>query len=161
MTLMASGRLSEKVDLGIDLAGEPGTSPDLMLKNPDIALYRAKAEGRSTRLTLVPEMTLHMQERRTMELDLREAMARQELEVCYQPIFNLAANVVSGFEALLRWRHASLGMISPARFIPLAQELGLIHEIGEWVLCQACQEAASWPNGIKVAVNLFTFTVPR
>jgi diguanylate cyclase (GGDEF)-like protein len=142
------------VSIGIDIAAEPGTNPDLMLKNADIALYRAKAEGRGTYRFFIPEMTRYMQERRTMELDLREAMARQELEVYYQPIFNLAANAVRGFEALLRWRHASQGMISPAQFIPLAEELGLIHEIGEWMLYQACQEAACWPNGIKVAVNL-------
>jgi diguanylate cyclase (GGDEF)-like protein len=142
------------VSIGIDIVTERETNPDLLLKNADIALYRAKADGRGTYRFFVPEMDVQVQKRRTIELDLREAMARQELEVYYQPIFNLAANAVCGFEAMLRWRHATSGMISPAQFIPLAEELGLIIPIGEWVLHEACREAASWPTGIKVAVNL-------
>jgi EAL domain-containing protein (putative c-di-GMP-specific phosphodiesterase class I) len=95
-----------------------------------------------------------MQARRAIELDLREAMSRRELEVWYQPIFDLAENRVSGFEALLRWHHPEHGMIPPTQFIPLAEELGLIVPIGEWVLRQACQDAVRWPDELKVAVNL-------
>jgi diguanylate cyclase (GGDEF)-like protein len=142
------------VSIGIDIASKRGAHPDLLLKNADMALYRAKADGRGTYHFFVPEMDVQMQERRTMELDLREAMARQEFEVYYQPIFDFTTNGVSGFEALLRWQHATIGMISPSQFIPLAEDLGLIVPIGEWVLHQACRDAASWPNGIKVAVNL-------
>ena len=142
------------VSIGIDIATDVNTNPDLMLKNADVALYQAKADGRGTYRFFLPEMGIQIQTRRTMELDLREAMVRQELEVYYQPIFHLAENKVTGFEALLRWQHSTRGMISPAHFIPLAEELGLIVEIGEWVMQQACEEAASWPNGIKVAVNL-------
>jgi EAL domain-containing protein (putative c-di-GMP-specific phosphodiesterase class I) len=89
-----------------------------------------------------------------MELDLREAVARRELEVFYQPLYDLTLNRVTGFEALLRWRHPIHGMVSPAQFIPIAEEVGLIVPIGAWVLMRACQDAATWPEGIKVAVNL-------
>ena len=117
-------------------------------------MYRAKADGRGTYRFFVAEMDAQVQARRTMELDLREAMERNELEVYYQPLFDLAANQASGFEALLRWHHPSMGMVSPSQFIPLAEELGLIVPIGEWVLMQACTEAAGWPRPLKVAVNL-------
>ena len=142
------------VSIGIAIATERNTSADLLLKNADMALYRAKADGRSCFRFFEPEMDAQAQARRTIELDLREALKQNELQVWYQPIFNLARNRVSGFEALLRWEHRELGMIPPAQFIPLAEELGLIVPIGEWVLQQATQDAAGWPDGLKVAVNL-------
>ena len=142
------------VSIGIALATERDISADVLLKNADMALYRAKGDGRGGYRFFEAEMDAQMQARRAIELDLREAMSRQELEVWYQPIFDLAANRVSGFEALLRWHHPEHGMIPPIQFIPLAEELGLIVPIGEWVLRQACQDAVTWPDELKVAVNL-------
>jgi EAL domain-containing protein (putative c-di-GMP-specific phosphodiesterase class I) len=92
--------------------------------------------------------------RRKLEMDLQEAIERQQLEVHFQPIFRLNDNVVTGFEALLRWRHPARGMISPAEFIPIAEDTGLINQIGQWVLMEACKQAAAWPDHISVAVNL-------
>jgi diguanylate cyclase (GGDEF)-like protein len=142
------------VSIGIALATEYLISADVLLKNADMALYRAKSEGRGGYRFFEAEMDAQMQARRAIELDLREAMSRQELEVWYQPIFDLGADRVSGFEALLRWRHPEYGMIPPIQFIPLAEELGMIVPIGEWVLRQACQDAVAWPGELKVAVNL-------
>lgn len=142
------------VSVGIAIASDRQTSADVLLKNADMALYRAKADGRGGYRFFEAEMDAQMQARRSIELDLREAISRQELEVYYQPIFNLSANWVSGFEALLRWHHPDHGMIPPSQFIPLAEELGLIVPIGAWVLQQACKDAVSWPNDLKVAVNL-------
>jgi EAL domain-containing protein (putative c-di-GMP-specific phosphodiesterase class I) len=99
-------------------------------------------------------MDRRIQARRMLELDLRKAFANSEFELFYQPLVNLQANAVAGFEALLRWRHPERGMIAPAEFIPLAEEIGLIVPLGEWVLRQACTEAMRWPADLKVAVNL-------
>jgi EAL domain-containing protein (putative c-di-GMP-specific phosphodiesterase class I) len=99
-------------------------------------------------------MDRRVQMRRTLELDLRRAYANGEFELYYQPLINLKANEISGFEALLRWRHPERGMVSPADFIPLTEEIGLIVPIGEWVLRKACADAMTWPGDIKVAVNL-------
>jgi diguanylate cyclase (GGDEF)-like protein len=142
------------VSIGIAVATDRTITADVLLKNADMALYRAKADGRGGYRFFEAAMDAQMQARRAIELDLREAMSRQELEVWYQPIFDLTANRVSGFEALLRWQHPVHGMIPPVQFIPLAEELGLIGPIGEWVMQQACQDAATWPDELKVAVNL-------
>jgi diguanylate cyclase (GGDEF)-like protein len=142
------------VSIGIALATERDISADVLLKNADMAMYRAKGDGRGGYRFFEAEMDAQMQARRAIELDLREAMSRNELEVWYQPIFDLTANRVSGFEALLRWHHPEHGMIPPTQFVPLAEELGLIVPIGEWVLRQACQDAVVWPDELKVAVNL-------
>jgi diguanylate cyclase (GGDEF)-like protein len=142
------------VSIGIAVATDRNMTADVLLKNADMALYRAKADGRGGYRFFAAEMDAQMQARRAIELDLREAMARQELQVWYQPIFDLSANRVSGFEALLRWQHPRHGMIPPMQFIPLAEELGLIVPIGEWVLEQACRDAVTWPDELKVAVNL-------
>lgn len=142
------------VSIGIAVATDRNTSADMLLKNADMALYRAKADGRSRYRFFEAEMDAQMQARRAIELDLREAMNRSELQVWYQPIFDLVDNQVSGFEALLRWNHRELGMIPPVQFIALAEELGLIVPIGEWVLQQAAEDAATWPDDLKVAVNL-------
>ena len=140
--------------VGIAIATGDGKDVNHLLKNADIALYKAKGEGRGTYCLFEAEMDVQLQARRAMELDLLEAIDKHELILFYQPLFNLETNKVSGFEALLRWRHPSLGMISPAQFIPIAEEIGLIARIGEWVLRQACQDAVTWPVDVTVAVNL-------
>jgi EAL domain-containing protein (putative c-di-GMP-specific phosphodiesterase class I) len=119
-----------------------------------MALFRAKADGRATSRFFESGMDARMQARRALEIDLRKALAEGQLELFYQPLVDLKADQVSGFEALLRWNHPVRGMVPPMEFIPLAEEIGLILPIGDWVLRQACAEAAAWPDHIKVAVNL-------
>ncbi len=140
--------------VGVALAPNDGALPDVLLKNADIALYRAKLEGRGTYRFFEPEMDIRLQARRALELDLRSAMAAGEFELFYQPLLDLTSNQICGFEALMRWRHPTHGLVNPAEFIPVAEEIGLIVPLGEWALSQACTEAASWPGSIKVAVNL-------
>ncbi|MBR0742148.1 EAL domain-containing protein [Bradyrhizobium liaoningense] len=140
--------------IGIAIAPDHGDKSDDLLKRADLAMYAAKSEGRRTFRIFSPEYDAKARQRRQLELDLRQALARGEFEVHYQPLVDLAANVVTGCEALLRWRHPERGMVSPADFIPVAEDIGLIGEIGEWVLKQACTEAASWPGQIHVAVNV-------
>ncbi len=140
--------------IGVALAPDDGTHPDALLKNADMALYRAKLEGRGTYRFFEPEMDERLQTRRALELDLRSALAACEFEMFYQPLVSLASNQICGFEALMRWRHPTHGLVSPAEFIPVAEEIGLIVPMGQWALNQACTEAAGWPEGIKVAVNL-------
>jgi diguanylate cyclase (GGDEF)-like protein len=140
--------------IGIALAPDDGETADVLLRNADMALYRAKAEGRGTSHFFESEMDRRIQARRSLELDLRKAFVNGEFELYYQPLVNLGSNAVTGFEALLRWRHPERGMVSPVEFIPLAEEIGLIVPLGEWVLRQACMQAASWPGDVKVAVNL-------
>ena len=124
------------------------------MRNADLALYRAKGDGRGTYRFFEPDMDAQMQERRAMEYDLRKALAGGEFELHYQPVVNLETNKISGFEALIRWRHPEKGMISPGTFIPLAEEIGFIVPLGEWVIRQACATAAKWPAHVKIAVNL-------
>jgi predicted signal transduction protein with EAL and GGDEF domain len=140
--------------IGIALAPGDGNDPDCLLKNADMALYRAKGDGRGVYRFFEPDMDARMQERRGLELDLRKALVLGELELFYQPLINLESNEVSGFEALLRWRHPQRGLVPPGAFIPLAEEIGLISPIGAWALKQACTEATRWPDDLKVAVNL-------
>jgi diguanylate cyclase (GGDEF)-like protein len=140
--------------VGISVAPTDGVEADDLLKNADMALYRAKADGRNAFCFFEASMDLRMQERRVLELDLRKAIERQEFELYYQPILNVLSKEVTGFEALLRWQHPTRGMVPPDQFIPLAEEVGLIMPIGEWVLRQACAEATHWPDHIMVAVNL-------
>jgi EAL domain-containing protein (putative c-di-GMP-specific phosphodiesterase class I) len=124
------------------------------LKNADLALYGAKSDGRGTYRFFEPEMDTRMKARRELEMDLRTALANDEFELHYQPLVSLQTNEITAFEALLRWNRASHGVVSPADFIPVAEETGLIIPIGDWVLRQACEEAAKWPGEVKVAVNL-------
>jgi EAL domain-containing protein (putative c-di-GMP-specific phosphodiesterase class I) len=125
-----------------------------LLKNSDMALYRAKADGRNTFRFFEHAMDVRLQARRLLELDLRTALAVGQFEVYYQPLVNVQSDSVSGFEALVRWHHPERGMVSPGDFIPLAEEIGLIVPLGEWVLRQACAEAANWPARFNIAVNL-------
>ncbi|MPZ39209.1 MAG: EAL domain-containing protein [Rhizobiales bacterium] len=142
------------ISIGIALAPDDGTEVDQLLKCADMALYGAKSEGRGTFRYFKPEMDARMKMRRSLEVDLRKALIKKEFELHYQPLVRLADNEVSGCEALLRWYHPERGIIPPAEFIPVAEETGLINAIGEWVLRQACAEAATWPGDIKVAVNV-------
>ena len=140
--------------IGIALAPDDAEDPDTLLKNADLALYRAKADGRAAWRYFEPEMDARMQARRLLELDLRRALAADEFELYYQPLVNLGTGRPTGFEALLRWHHPERGLVPPAEFVPLAEEIGLIGAIGEWVLRRACAETASWPGRSKIAVNL-------
>jgi diguanylate cyclase (GGDEF)-like protein len=140
--------------IGIAIAPNDGTEPDQLLKNADMALYRAKSTGRGTYHFFQPEMDAQMQARRILELDLRKALAAGQFELFYQPFVDLLTNKVSGFEALVRWNHPVRGLVPPDEFIPLAEEIGLIAPLGEWVLKKACLEAATWPGNLSVAVNL-------
>ena len=142
------------ISIGISISPVDGAEPDRLMKNADLALYGAKAEGRGTYRFFEAEMDTRMKARRDLELDLRNALANQEFELYYQPLVNLQTNDISAFEALIRWNHPVRGMISPAEFIPIAEETGLIIPIGEWVLTTACMEAVNWPDHVKVAVNL-------
>jgi diguanylate cyclase (GGDEF)-like protein len=146
--------LSISASVGIALVPGDGTDPDQLMKNADLALYRAKSDGRGTFRFFEREMDARLQARRRFEGELRTALTRKEFEVYYQPVLDVQANAITGFEALLRWHHPLRGMVPPAEFIPVAEETGLIIAIGEWVLRQACAEAAGWPTEIKVAVNL-------
>jgi diguanylate cyclase (GGDEF)-like protein len=147
-------QVAADASIGIALAPEDGTDLDQLLKNADLAMYGAKADGRRTYRFFEPEMDARVKARRTLELDLRQAIVDGGLELYYQPLVNLRDNRVTGCEALLRWRHPGRGMISPAEFIPVAEETGLINQLGEWVLNAACAEAAKWPDHVKLAVNV-------
>ena len=142
------------VSIGIALAPEHGDDPDGLLRKADTALYAAKADGRRTRRLFEPAMDAALQARRALERDLRAAIAAEALEVHYQPLVDARTLAVTGCEALLRWRHPERGFVSPADFIPVAEETGLIASLGEWVLARACREAAGWPRPVRVAVNL-------
>lgn len=144
---------------GIALAPNDGFESDLVISNAELALNRAKLEGRAMRCFFEPDMNDKAQARRILEADLRKALSAGEFELFYQPLFNLAGEIMTGSEALLRWRHPKRGLVSPADFIPLAEETGVIVPVGAWVLRQACKEAATWPNGLKVAVNVSSIQV--
>ncbi|MFL6732362.1 MAG: EAL domain-containing protein [Sphingomicrobium sp.] len=147
-----------KVTIGASVGiviGDPGrASADALVRNADLALYAAKGAGRGKHCIYEPSMHSEAAERQLLENDLRQAIERGELSVHYQPIVRTAEEEVSGFESLVRWQHPTRGPISPAKFVPLAEEAGLIGKIGEWVLRTALEEAAHWPDRVRVAVNL-------
>jgi diguanylate cyclase (GGDEF)-like protein/PAS domain S-box-containing protein len=140
--------------IGIAVASHDSADADRLLKSSDMALYRAKGDGRNTFRFFEAEMDARAQARRTLELDMRQALAAGELALHYQPLVELASGGITGFEALLRWPHATRGMIPPAEFVPVAEETGLIGQLGAWVLRKACADAVLWPDHVKVAVNL-------
>ena len=146
--------LTTDASIGIALAPDHGTALDQILKNADMAMYAAKSAGRHTYRFFEPEMDARVRERRQLESDLCHAIANGGLEVYYQPCLGLKDDRITGCEALVRWRHPERGMVSPAEFIPIAEDTGLINEIGEWVLATACRDAASWPDDIRLAVNV-------
>jgi len=142
------------ISIGISVAPMDAVESTELLRNADMALYDAKGDGRGTFRFFEPEMNTRMKVRRELEMDLRRALASEQFELHYQPLVTLETNDVNGFEALLRWHHPTRGLVSPAEFIPIAEETGLIVPLGEWVLKAACNEAVDWPDHIKVAVNL-------
>ena len=146
--------ISIGVSIGLAMGGHDGDTAEELTKSADLALYRAKADGRSTFRFFEPGMDETMQHRRKFELELRQAVTRDQFKVFYQPLLDIASNSVHGFEALVRWYHPERGIILPDQFIPLAEETGLIVEIGERVLNIATQQAAAWGEDVTIAVNL-------
>ena len=146
--------ITTDASIGIALAPGDGVELDQLLKNADLALYGAKGDGRRTYRFFEAGMDERARVRRSLELDLRQAISDGSLETYYQPVVNLEDGKVSSCEALLRWRHPERGMISPAEFIPIAEDSGLINQLGLWVLNTACAEAVTWPDHVRVAVNV-------
>ena len=147
-------RIVTGTSVGIALAPQDGTDATTLLKNADLALYRAKHDGKGSHRFFEAAMDAEAQARRAMEVDLHDALRNGELSLNFQPLFGLTQNRVTAFEALLRWNHPVRGLVSPLEFIPLAEETGLIIPIGEWVIHEACRVASSWPDHIRVAVNI-------
>lgn len=140
--------------VGVALSPSDAADADELMKRADLALYRAKSDGRGTFRFFEPGMDARMKARRSLELDLRRALALKEFTLAYQPQIDLATNTITGFEALIRWEHPERGTVQPADFIPLSEEIGIITPIGEWVLRTACKEAAGWAKPVSIAVNL-------
>ena len=147
-------QVTTDASIGIALAPQHGADLDQILKNADLAMYAAKSAGRRTHRFFEPDMDAQVKARRVLEMNLRQAMSDGALEVYYQPCVSLADNKITSCEALVRWRHPERGMIPPSEFIPIAEETGLINQLGEWVLTTACAEAMSWPDDINLAVNV-------
>jgi diguanylate cyclase (GGDEF)-like protein len=139
--------------VGIAMTSPAGISADTLLKNADMALYRAKADGRGTFCFFRDEMAQTVEARRILELDLRKALAHEEFELFYQPLVNLKSGRIATCEALLRWNHPARGTVSPIDIIPVAEDMGLIVDLGRWILRKACMECMKWPEGVSVAVN--------
>lgn len=146
--------ITTDASVGIALAPADGLDLDRLLRNADLALYGAKSDGRRTYRFFEADMDARAKARRSLELELRQAIADGSFELHYQPLLHLEADRVSCCEALLRWRHPERGTISPADFIPVAEETGLINDLGHWVLNTACREAVNWPDHVHVAVNV-------
>lgn len=147
-------RVNVGLSVGIALAPADGRDPDQLLRAADMALYRAKEEGRGTYRFFEHDMDARMQARRQLELDLRQALAGDQFRLHYQPLVTMDTGRIAGFEALVRWHHPVRGLVAPAEFIPIAEEIGLIVPLGDWILREACREAATWPSHVRVAVNL-------
>ncbi|QOZ34230.1 EAL domain-containing protein [Bradyrhizobium sp. CCBAU 53421] len=148
-------QVTTDASIGIALAPKDGTDLDQIMKNADLAMYAAKSAGRRVSRFFEPAMDADARARRELEMELRQTIAAGSgLEVYYQPCVDLRSNEITGCEALVRWRHPVRGMISPAEFVPIAEETGLINQLGEWVLMTACKEAVNWPDHIRLAVNV-------
>jgi diguanylate cyclase (GGDEF)-like protein len=154
-------RVDIGTSIGMTMAPRDGQDADQLMKNADLALYRTKSQGRNGYSFFETEMNDQIQVRRTLEVDLRKAIDQEELELYYQPIISLETQAITGFEALLRWQHPGRGLIPPSEFIALAEEIGLISEIGAWTLQEACNQAARWPVPVKLAVNLSPLQIRR
>ena len=142
------------VSIGISQAPQDGATSVELLKRADLALYEAKADGRGTFRFFETDMDSRVQARRTLETELRNAIVNNEFRLLYQPIVNIRENRIDCVEALVRWAHPKRGIVSPSEFITAAEETGLIIPLGEWVIRQACHDAANWPSNVKVAANL-------
>ena len=147
-------RLDIGVSIGIAIAPTDGLDSLNLLSRADLAMYRVKNDGRNNYCFYQPDMESHIQERLHMEQDLKLALNEGQFELYFQPQLSLASQTIEAFEALIRWHHPSRGMVSPAEFIPMAEDLGLIGSIGEWVLYTACQTATTWPSCYNIAVNI-------
>ncbi|TVV76873.1 EAL domain-containing protein [Sphingomonas solaris] len=151
---VAGHQIATGASIGIAIGPTDSDDPDALLKNADLALYRAKQDGRGNYRFFEPALDAAARKRRQMELDLRDALANGQLSLDFQPIYSLSNDAISGLEALLRWRHPEQGLISPVEFIPVAEDTGLIQQIGEWVIHEACRQAMTWPGTLRVAVNV-------
>jgi diguanylate cyclase (GGDEF)-like protein len=147
-------RVTIGTSIGIALAPQDGVDPDDLLKKADLALYRTKSQGRNGFNFFDANMTAEADARHQLENEMREGIARNEFELFYQPMYEAETREMRGAEALVRWRHPDKGLIPPDRFIPLAEDTGLIVQLGGWILQKACTDAAAWPDHVKVAVNL-------
>ncbi|MEH6790675.1 putative bifunctional diguanylate cyclase/phosphodiesterase [Parasphingorhabdus sp.] len=146
--------LPTSISIGIAVAPQDGMTSEELMKNADLALYRAKQEGKGRYHFFEKGMDEQARKRRQVEIDLKLAIEHGQFELHYQPLFNIDKNEINGFEALLRWNHPERGQVSPLDFIPLAEETGLIVQIGEWVIKEACHQAKAWPEHIRIAVNV-------
>ena len=140
--------------IGIALASAGDNDLEQLVKNADLAMYAAKSSGRRTFRFFDPSLDARAKARHLLEIDLRQAVAERGFEIHYQPIVDLRTDAIAGCEALMRWRHPERGFVSPGEFIPIAEDIGLIDEIGDWVLNTACTEAATWPPDVRIAVNV-------
>jgi diguanylate cyclase (GGDEF)-like protein len=147
-------KVSSGASIGIALTPRDGSNPEELMKNADLALYSAKNSGRCTYAFFRPDHARIPGNRRQLENDLQSALSKGQLELHYQPIVDLKQKVVKSFEALMRWRHPKRGTIAPGDFIPIAEQTGLMGEMGKWALHQACRDAATWPQPVKVTVNV-------
>nr|WP_298961761.1 EAL domain-containing protein [uncultured Methylobacterium sp.] len=152
--LLDGQRIHIGASVGIAVAPKDGVEHEELLRHADLALYKAKAEGKATFRVFEPALAERVQARRELEADMRRALEVGEFELHYQPLIDARSGAMTAAEALIRWRHPLRGVISPADFIPLAEETGLITQLGTWVLRTACAHAAEWPSTIRVAVNL-------
>jgi diguanylate cyclase (GGDEF)-like protein/PAS domain S-box-containing protein len=151
---VGGSQLTLTASVGVSVAGEDCQEPDRMLKNADVALYRAKTDGRNAFRFYDASMDNHLEAKRDLERAVRNALARGEFEVHYQPIVDVRSERTCGYEALLRWRHREKGLLPPSEFIGIAEEVGFIVPLGEWVLRKACDDAADWPPYMRLAVNI-------
>jgi diguanylate cyclase (GGDEF)-like protein len=140
--------------VGTAIGPRDGRSVEMLIRSADLALYRSKDEGGGAHNAYEPQLHAHAEERRILEIALRQALEKKQFHIHYQPVVSADGGAIEGFEALLRWQHPELGNVSPARFVPVAEEARLIGPIGEWVLRSACEEAMRWPETVRIAVNV-------